>query len=90
MGNGCVVAETERGDTILAEIEQHRPDVAVVDIDLPGMDGIVAAQRLKDAGSPVRILVLTSVGTISTAPAVTVLHTQRAPASPQLRETASQ
>ncbi|MEV6693641.1 response regulator transcription factor [Micromonospora sp. NPDC051196] len=58
-----VVAETERGDTILAEIEQHRPDVAVVDIDLPGMDGIVAAQRLKDAGSPVRILVLTSVGT---------------------------
>ncbi|MFD6753043.1 response regulator [Micromonospora gifhornensis] len=58
-----VVAETARGDTILAEIEQHRPDVAVVDIDLPGMDGIVAAQRLKDAGSPVRILVLTSVGT---------------------------
>jgi two-component system, NarL family, response regulator DesR len=58
-----VVAETARGDTILAEIEHTRPDVAVVDIDLPGMDGIVAAQRLKDAGSPVRILVLTSVGT---------------------------
>jgi two-component system response regulator DesR len=58
-----VVAETARGDTILAEIERSRPDVAVVDIDLPGMDGIVAAQRLKDAGSPVRILVLTSVGT---------------------------
>ncbi|MGN9910013.1 response regulator [Phytohabitans sp. LJ34] len=58
-----VVAETARGDTILAEIERSRPNVAVVDIDLPGMDGIVAAQRLKDAGSPVRILVLTSVGT---------------------------
>jgi len=58
-----VVAETDRGDTIIAEIDRHRPDVAVVDIDLPGMDGIVAAQRLKDAGSPVRILVLTSVGT---------------------------
>lgn len=58
-----VVAETARGDTILAEIERSRPDVAVVDIDLPGMDGIVAAQRLKDAGSSVRILVLTSVGT---------------------------
>lgn len=58
-----VVAETARGDTILAEIERNRPNVAVVDIDLPGMDGIVAAQRLKDAGSPVRILVLTSVGT---------------------------
>ncbi|MDQ7904165.1 response regulator transcription factor [Phytohabitans sp. ZYX-F-186] len=58
-----VVAETARGDTILAEIEHSRPNVAVVDIDLPGMDGIVAAQRLKDAGSPVRILVLTSVGT---------------------------
>jgi two-component system response regulator DesR len=59
----AVVAETARGDTILAEIERSRPNVAVVDIDLPGMDGIVAAQRLKDAGSPVRILVLTSVGT---------------------------
>jgi two-component system response regulator DesR len=58
-----VVAETARGDTILAEIDGSRPDVAVVDIDLPGMDGIVAAQQLKDAGSPVRILVLTSVGT---------------------------
>jgi two-component system response regulator DesR len=58
-----VVAETARGDTILTEIERSRPNVAVVDIDLPGMDGIVAAQRLKDAGSPVRILVLTSVGT---------------------------
>jgi two-component system response regulator DesR len=58
-----VVAETARGDTILAEIDNNRPDVAVVDIDLPGMDGIVAAQQLKNAGSPVRILVLTSVGT---------------------------
>jgi len=57
-----VVAETARGDTILAEIDNSRPDVAVVDIDLPGMDGIVAARRLKDAGSPVRILILTSVG----------------------------
>jgi len=57
-----VVAETDRGDTIVAEIERTRPDVAVLDIDLPGMDGLVAAQRLRQAGSPVRILVLTSVG----------------------------
>ena len=58
-----VVAETARGDTIVAEIERSQPDVAVVDIDLPGMDGIVAAARLHQAGAAVRVLVLTSVGT---------------------------
>jgi two-component system response regulator DesR len=61
-----VVAETARGDTILAEIDRSRPDVAVLDVNLPGMDGIVAAERLKQANSPVRVLVLTSVGTPGT------------------------
>jgi two-component system response regulator DesR len=58
-----VVAETARGDTILAEVDNSQPDVAVLDVELPGMDGINAAERLKQAGSPVRVLMLTSVGT---------------------------
>jgi two-component system, NarL family, response regulator DesR len=57
-----VVAETDRGDTILAQVERARPDVAVLDIDLPGMDGITAAERLRDIAAPVQVLVLTSVG----------------------------
>jgi chemotaxis response regulator CheB len=58
-----VVAETARGDTILAEVDNSQPDVAVLDVEPPAMDGINAAERLKQAGSPVRVLMLTSVGT---------------------------
>jgi two-component system response regulator DesR len=41
-----VVAELERGDEIVATAERVRPDVAVVDIDLPGLDGLTAAEQL--------------------------------------------
>jgi two-component system, NarL family, response regulator DesR len=45
----CVVAELERGDPIVAEALRTRPDAAVVDIDLPGLDGLSAAERLHDS-----------------------------------------
>jgi two-component system, NarL family, response regulator DesR len=61
-----VVAETARGDAVFDEIERTRPDVAVLDIDLPGVDGIAAAERLQAAGSPVRVLVLTGLGSSNT------------------------
>jgi CheY-like chemotaxis protein len=41
-----VVAELDRGDTIVATALEVRPDVAVLDIDLPGMDGLTAAEHL--------------------------------------------
>ena len=43
----CVVAELERGDEIVAAALRTRPDDAVVDIDLPGLDGLSAAERLQ-------------------------------------------
>jgi two-component system response regulator DesR len=61
-----VVAETARGDAVFAEIERSRPDVAVLDIDLPGLDGIAAAERLHATGSPVRVLVLTGLNNANT------------------------
>jgi two-component system, NarL family, response regulator DesR len=42
-----VVAELDRGDQIVQEALRTRPDVAVVDIDLPGLDGLTAAERLQ-------------------------------------------
>jgi two-component system response regulator DesR len=56
-----VVAELERGDEIISTAERVRPDVAVVDIDLPGLDGLTAAARLHEALPECRTLVLTGL-----------------------------
>jgi two-component system, NarL family, response regulator DesR len=56
-----VVAELERGDEIIPTAERVRPDVAVVDIDLPGLDGLTAAARLHQAVPECRTLVLTGL-----------------------------
>lgn len=56
-----VVAELDRGDTIVAAALTTRPDVAVLDIGLPGMDGLSAAAELYLALPDCRTLVLTGM-----------------------------
>jgi len=56
-----VVAELERGDQILPTALATRPDVAVVDIDLPGLDGLSAADQLARELPETRVLVLTGL-----------------------------
>ncbi|MFB4300519.1 DNA-binding response regulator [Actinomadura sp. NTSP31] len=57
-----VVALVERGDQIVATAERTRPDVAVLDIDLPGMDGLDAAAELRAKLPDCRTVVLTGLG----------------------------
>jgi two-component system response regulator DesR len=57
-----VVAELERGDEIIPTAQRTRPDVAVVDIDLPGMDGLTAAEQLQAVLPECRTLILTGLG----------------------------
>ncbi|MGW2476192.1 response regulator [Streptomyces sp. NPDC001665] len=57
-----VIAELERGDQILSAAREHRPDVAIIDIDLPGMDGLSAAKLLHERMPDCRALILTSLG----------------------------
>ncbi|MEV4009968.1 response regulator transcription factor [Nonomuraea angiospora] len=57
-----VVAEVTRGDEIVPEALRVRPDVAVVDIDLPVVDGITAAATLLERLPSCRVLVLTAMG----------------------------
>ncbi|MGH9083461.1 MAG: response regulator, partial [Acidimicrobiales bacterium] len=38
-----VVGETARGDEAVALVEEHQPDLAILDLKMPGMDGIRAA-----------------------------------------------
>ncbi|HEY2790994.1 MAG TPA: response regulator transcription factor [Micromonosporaceae bacterium] len=56
-----VVAELDRGDRILPTALSVRPDVAVLDIDLPGMDGLTAAAQLHDQLPDCRTLILTGL-----------------------------
>lgn len=41
-----VVAETGRGDDAVALVAQHQPDVALLDVKMPGLDGIAAARAI--------------------------------------------
>ncbi|MEV4070667.1 DNA-binding response regulator [Nonomuraea fuscirosea] len=57
-----VVAEVTSGDEIVPEAMRVRPDVAVLDIDLPVVDGITAAAVLRERLPSCRVLVLTAMG----------------------------
>ncbi|MEE1758271.1 response regulator transcription factor [Streptomyces sp. SP18BB07] len=57
-----VVAEVDRGDAIIPTALEHRPDVAVIDVDLPGVDGLTAAAELRRRLPECRTLVLTALG----------------------------
>jgi two-component system response regulator DesR len=56
-----VVAELDRGDEIVAVALRTHPDVAVLDIDLPGLDGLSAAEQLYELAPECRTLVLTGL-----------------------------
>lgn len=57
-----VVAELASGDEILPAVHQLRPDVAIIDIDLPGKDGLTAAIEIHASLPSCRTLILTSLG----------------------------
>ncbi|MEZ5097507.1 MAG: response regulator transcription factor [Nocardioides sp.] len=57
-----VVAEVARGDEVVAAAEQHHPDVALLDVEMPGLDGIAAAAALKAASPHIRVLIVTTFG----------------------------
>jgi two-component system response regulator DesR len=56
-----VVAAVGRGDEVLAMAAEFRPDVVVLDIDLPEMDGLTAAHLLRDRMPDCRTLMLTGM-----------------------------
>ncbi|MYS08133.1 response regulator, partial [Streptomyces sp. SID6041] len=57
-----VVAEVSRGDAVASAALAHRPTVAVLDIEMPGVDGLAAARSLGAALPECRILILTVLG----------------------------
>ncbi|MGZ4598772.1 MAG: response regulator [Oryzihumus sp.] len=57
-----VVAEVASGDEVVGAAREHRPDVALLDVEMPGMDGIAATQALREAMPGVRVLIVTTFG----------------------------
>jgi two-component system, NarL family, response regulator DesR len=57
-----VVAEVGRGDEVLEAARTAKPDVALLDVEMPGLDGIEAAAALRSAVPAVRILMVTTFG----------------------------
>ncbi|MCX4619880.1 response regulator transcription factor [Streptomyces albogriseolus] len=57
-----VVAQVGAGDAIVDAVLTHRPDVALLDIELPGMSGLDAAAVLRERAPGCRVLILTTFG----------------------------
>ncbi|WNI29468.1 response regulator transcription factor [Streptomyces sp. ITFR-6] len=57
-----VVAQVARGDEVLAAAREHRIDVALLDIEMPGMTGIEAAAELHRELPGVKVVVVTTFG----------------------------
>lgn len=59
-GDITVVAEAANGDEALALIREHRPDVAVLDIQMPGRTGLEVTRAMRSEQLPVGVLILTA------------------------------
>jgi two-component system response regulator DesR len=57
-----VVAAVGRGDEVVAAARAHHPDIALLDIDMPGLDGIAVAGVLAQEVPQCRSLILTTFG----------------------------
>ncbi len=54
-----LVGETGDGEAALRLIQEKKPDVAVLDVKLPGLDGLEIVRRLQAGRSPTRVIILT-------------------------------
>ncbi|WP_245702584.1 response regulator, partial [Streptomyces aurantiacus] len=57
-----VVAQVGTGDAIVGAALESRPDVALLDIELPGISGLDAAALLREETPDCRVLILTTFG----------------------------
>jgi two-component system response regulator DesR len=57
-----VVAEVARGDTVVEAAQQAQPDVALLDIEMPGGGGLEASHALRRALPSCRVVILTTFG----------------------------
>jgi DNA-binding NarL/FixJ family response regulator len=54
-----IVSSVTNGPEMLAEASRLTPDIIILDISMPGLDGITAAERLRSNGSSAKVVFLT-------------------------------
>jgi two-component system response regulator DesR len=57
-----VVAEVGSGDAAVEAVLEHSPDVALLDVEMPGLDGIEAARVIRERSPGTRVLMVTTFG----------------------------
>jgi len=55
-----VVGETGRGDEAVDLVRQHQPDLVILDVKMPGSDGLDAARAIRDLDIKAAVLILTA------------------------------
>jgi two-component system, response regulator PdtaR len=55
-----VVGETGRGDEAVELVRRHEPDLVILDVKMPGADGLAAARAIRDLELRVAVLILTA------------------------------
>lgn len=64
---GLAVREAEDGTAALAAVRQERPDLVILDLRMPGMDGIETLRRLRGIDESLPVIVLTGHGSLHDA-----------------------
>jgi CheY-like chemotaxis protein len=65
------VAEVGSGEEALARLESFAADLLMLDLNLPGIDGIETLRRLREQGHQAAAILMTTFGTIASAPTIT-------------------
>lgn len=64
---GYQIDSVLRGDQAIETIERTNPDLVLLDIKLPGMDGITVLSTIRELGNDVPVVMMTAHGTLDTA-----------------------
>jgi DNA-binding NarL/FixJ family response regulator len=54
-----VIAEAANGESAVTLIQEHQPDIALLDLDMPRLDGFSVVRRLRDLSLATRVIILT-------------------------------
>src|SRR4029453_15471031 len=59
-GGGEIVGEAETGEELVEKVKELKPDVCIVDVELPGKDGIEATKDVLKARPETRVIIFTA------------------------------
>jgi DNA-binding NarL/FixJ family response regulator len=58
-----IVGQAGTGSEALAEADRLRPDIVLMDLEMPGLDGVEATKKLRETNSEIQVVVLTAFDT---------------------------